>query len=788
VQTVEYIVVKNALGKTRAYLSPETDGVKDCFIDRRINGEGKLEFLLPLQSEKWAEITPECRIIADGREFTILRPDAIDAERSQDGKTWGKVMAEESWALMDKRDVTVSNDPQTPEPADLQVAILSGGVAAGGYPQGSAGSALTYLLQNETEWTLGTVDVEGAHDLETEKLSLLQNIKKVQETWGGLLVWEYVLDEAGNVTQRKVHLRDEAKWQNYNGFEVRYAKNLKSITRTDNNDIVTKLYPFGQDDLDIASVNGGKKYLTNFSYTQAEYVGFYINQEIDDPQVLKEKATEALAKMCKPRFAYRTRLVDLRSLPEFSHEEFTLGDMADVVDPDIGTARVRIQRHKYNVFQPWICELEIGEPEERLAAQLASSFDASRFVKEALRPNPSVSNLLKSFVNTAATTVNGAKGNYTMVDGVSTWWDVDEATGERTGKIVRISPGGVGLSEDGGQAFKQAVTGSGILASAVICSALYALSSGDGFTKLIDDGLHVYDKNGVDRVHVGRWISELAERFGIKIVAADGQTVLLDDRGILQTWQEGKADNVDSYYGLVLNVYVPSETREIRKALLRFKLEAFRAYEKGASADGDHAHLMFRHIGGVWDDSPFYEKTTSAGGHTHTMDSVGSHTHKLYNHQHIDSASGYTSYASSGCEQAGSHAHTINSVSGHYHEYRYPKISLFQARKSSGGEWWNIGLTSPWGYDVDLWTWGASGSHSHGLVFGIYTSTTATGVTIKINGTDRTSALSGPFSSSQNGINIAQYLTTGQWNTIELGSTRLGRIDATIFIQALMGT
>ena len=47
---------------------------------------------------------------------------------------------------------------------------------------------------------------------------------------------------------------------------------------------------------------------------------------------------------------------------------------------------------------------------------------------------------------------------------------------------------------------------------------------------------------------------ELAERFGVKIVAADGQTVLLDDRGILQTWQEGKADNVDQYYGLVLNV------------------------------------------------------------------------------------------------------------------------------------------------------------------------------------------------------------------------------------------
>ena len=776
-QVAEYITVKNAPGKPRAYLSPD-DGVKDCFIDRRVNGEGKLEFLLPLQSEKWAELNPECRIIAGGREFTILRPSAIDVERSQDSKTWGKVMAEESWALLDKQPVTVSNDPQTPEPADLQVVILSGGTAAGGYPQGSAGSALTYLLQGQTEWTLGTVDVEGTHDLETEKMSLLQNIKKVQELWGGLFVWEYVLDEKGNVTQRKIHLRDEAKWQNYNGFEVRYAKNLKSITRTQNNDIVTKLYPFGQDDLDISSVNDGKKYLEDFSYTQNVYVGYFINQEIDDPQTLKDKATEALTKMCKPRYIYRTGLVDLRTLPEYSHEDFTFGDIVDVVDPDIGTAKARLQRHKYNVFQPWVCELEIGEPEERLAAQLASSFNAADFVKESLRPNPSVSNLLKSFVNTAATTVNGAKGNYTMVDGVSTWWDTDE-TGERTGKIVRISPGGIGLSEDMGQTFKQAMTGSGILASAIICNALYALSSGDGFTKLIDDGLHVYDGNGVDRVHVGRWISELAERFGIKIVAADGQTVLLDDRGILQTWQEGKADNVDPYYGLVLNVYVPSETREIRKALLRFRLESFRAYSKGnvsggggattsRSASLDISSTENSGFGtGLTTDEEYWHSTN---GPQLSTQGAGYHNHGITHGTALATTSGGSVSFSATTDL--NHTHRVI-IPQHHHGFYVGGDDVIHSHAV---------YIPGHKHTVDI------PDHTHGIIYGIYTSTTATGVTIKINGTDRTSELGGSFSTSQNGINIAQYLTTGQWNTIELGSTRLGRIDATIFIQALMGT
>jgi len=30
-------------------------------------------------------------------------------------------------------------------------------------------------------------------------------------------------------------------------------------------------------------------------------------------------------------------------------------------------------------------------------------------------------------------------------------------------------------------------------------------------------------------------------------------------------------------------------------------------------------------------------------------------------------------------------------------------------------------------------------------------------------------------------------LSVGQWNTVQIGSSRLGRIDSTVFIQAKMG-
>ena len=205
-----------------------------------------------------------------------------------------------------------------------------------------------------------------------EKTSRLELIRAIQDIWGGYIVWDSV--------NKTVSLRSGDVWQPYNGFQIRYRKNLKHITRTQSNKIYTKIYPFGHDDLDIASVNGGKKYITNYSYTSRTYVGIYKNQDIYDAQELLEKATAELELNCKPRYNYKVKIADLRTLPEYSHEQFSLGDMADVVDPSAENVRIRILRHKYNLFQPWDCEIELGDPEERLIEQLKASFDTNGFI------------------------------------------------------------------------------------------------------------------------------------------------------------------------------------------------------------------------------------------------------------------------------------------------------------------------------------------------------------------------------------------------------------------------
>jgi hypothetical protein len=376
-QIEKYVEVKTVAGQTAAFLSPKSDGAKDVYSDCRLNGESTLEFYLPATSEKIAELTPECQIWAGGRVYTLLKDEAIDIVRDNKNALWAKVMSIERWAELDAEypEPYISNDPITPTPSDLAVIIVSGGsdLSGGLYAVGSAGHAL-YAVLDGSEWSVGTVDVSGTHDLEMEKVSRLQLIKEIQNIWGGFLIWDSV--------NKTVSLRAGDTWQPYTGFQIRYKKNLKHITRTQSNRLVTKLYAFGHDDLDISSVNGGVKYLTNHSFSPYVRTDIYKNQDIYDPEELLEKATAELALICRPKYIYRVNVVDLRTLPEYSHEDFSIGDMADVIDSDAApdSPRIRIIRHKYNLFRPWDCEIDLGDPEERLIEKLKASFYTSGFI------------------------------------------------------------------------------------------------------------------------------------------------------------------------------------------------------------------------------------------------------------------------------------------------------------------------------------------------------------------------------------------------------------------------
>jgi hypothetical protein len=81
-------------------------------------------------------------------------------------------------------------------------------------------------------------------------------------------------------------------------------------------------------------------------------------------------------------------------------------------------------------------------------------------------------------------------------------------------------------------------------------------------------------------------------------------------------------------------------------------------------------------------------------------------------------------------------------------------------------------------------------SHSHGINPGIFTSTTASGCTIWVNGSDRTNALTGgaTFSADQDELDVTEYMTATGYNTVEVRSGTIGRVRCTAFVNLYLNS
>ena len=142
------------------------------------------------------------------------------------------------------------------------------------------------------------------------------------------------------------------KWQ---GYEIREGVNLTSIEKRKNTNIVTRVIPYGYDNLVISSVNSGLLYLDDNSYSPKVYAKIIHNPDIHTPHALKVWAQKELAKMCRPTFQYEVGFT-WRQDEDYAHETFALYDIVRVVyhDKEIGqevTDNQRIISLEYDVWK-----------------------------------------------------------------------------------------------------------------------------------------------------------------------------------------------------------------------------------------------------------------------------------------------------------------------------------------------------------------------------------------------------------------------------------------------------
>lgn len=307
-------------------------------------------------------------------------------------------------------------------------------------------------------------------------------------------------------------------------------------------------------------------------------------------------------------------------------------------------------------------------------------------------------------------------------------------------------------------------------------------------------------------------ISDLQERARIEQTYSQGATNLM---------QIAYADNADSSHPARLKFFVPAEMVRINKLILQYQLEPFRAFSQATGGGGGTTQTT-SNGGGV-------SSTTASGGGTNTTTSAGGEyadTTASGGNTSSTTTSGGGSYETSDVDEniggRGGHNHGINSgvnlavymgvnednllvgnkyvtwvpSGNHYHEILIPDhnhrftVPAHRHSFSIGAHSHNFTLAAH-SHTFSIAAHSHSMTlkdHTHKITHGIYEGTTATSVTIKVDGN------AVPVNGTE--IDIIKYLSTGDggkilrnaWHEIEITPNKMTRVVANLFTQLFVNS
>lgn len=361
---IVYVFDKNETLIT-IFQKDDEDTIINPVVHETQNAEATFTFSISQKNPKWEMIkNPENLYIANGKMFSTNFEGCFTETLNSDNQDLVTVTAYERQKLLSRKYVRAWNSTTGFEKIDTFMVLI---LANGGLPltnndveiqstheKGTSGYVLDGLLYG-TGWKTGICDVEGKFDLETDQVDIYENILKVQEIWGGILVFDSL--------NKVVHHRDETKYLPYSGYEVKYQKNMQSLEKIHNNKIITKLCPLGEGGLNIKNVNDGSEWLTNFEYTDSVLEGIENNADITDQEQLKKWGERKLKDLCKPRKELTVQMVLLQKVPGYELETLDLNDIVDVINFQYSTEteQLRVVDFEYGLWDYSDAVIELSD-------------------------------------------------------------------------------------------------------------------------------------------------------------------------------------------------------------------------------------------------------------------------------------------------------------------------------------------------------------------------------------------------------------------------------------------
>ena len=618
-----------------------------------------------------------------------------------------------------------------------------------------------------TRWESGIVDSFGSQSTRYFRINPLAAINKILTTWGGEVRFRITLTDLGQITGRYVDIL--ARRGASTGKRFEYAKDMESIERTvDISNIKTALYGYGRgeetgdgfgrritfDEVEWTTAAGepvdkplDQKWVGDADAleqwgraqgTKHRY-GQYENPDIEDPEELLQATWAELQRRKEPLASYQLKVADLEHIAGLEHEAVRLGDTVAVIDRAIN-------------------------PPIEVSARVV---ELKRYLNEAHRSAVILGNFLPSITDDAAKLRA-----------------IQSTVHDRTG------------------IWNQKIT------AGVSYKSVYI----DG-----DSGLRVLDESNVERLGLGEYdtsryalrayddaanlraiFGESANgKHGFTLYSKDGTKVVLDEDGVLNAYQVNVADNLSPGKPLVMRVYVPAGVSRVDSMEMVAFTDKFRAYQVGAESAGAESYII---------ETDSIYTVLNAGSYlltpAMTIPAVAS---PFIWHRNVASVliearsnTGYTADVWLFIDGAGVLSWTDVNIPA-YSSKRLlsadgsPSAAFLANRagksvqvsihnKSGGPRYVNASAT----FTVET-------KHIHAPEYAIYEDALPLDVSIIIDGTDRTLALGGPWGNEYapeaiGPLQLAPYIQTPGWHTIEFTSTTLGRVTAALTTQQFIQT
>lgn len=501
---------------------------RDVCITKNIAGDLKLEFVLHCADAKRSICNPENICVADGQRFRIK---TVDADR---------VSAVGIYQDAAFRHIQRIDDMIGKSPYEIMEKIFAG------TPVHVMSEAEAHILG--MEWVDDLTDFFCVSKV--TPLGAMQNLTETLEKYRHHCEIYADNDRIALVKQIGAD----------RGARLDTAYNAKEIkVKRDTTEILTRVYPYGKDDLHIGSVNNNVQYLDSPNYSTWQREGYQDFDEIEEPDELKTAG----------QWLFSENNPDRIDVPKYSvtveyaqrkDREIRLGDIVTLVDREFHlTTKQRVTEVKIYPFEPNRNAVTIGNPPKTFSETFRGIANTAVKYENTTNARGDVKiSCVEVYDRGASTAVNKKlqtaekeKRHAAVHDSGDIW--VNPHNENQALAIIGGVLAMANAKDENGDWIWSAFgdwTGftANVMTAGVLNTSKVAVKSGDGNTQLSDNLLTMRDGNGTTRLKMG----SVGGQYGFTLYDAQGKGMFyIDDDGYLSmkgTLDTTKTENGQSGY------------------------------------------------------------------------------------------------------------------------------------------------------------------------------------------------------------------------------------------------